>query len=266
MVRRRILNPEQVVEHGPDVALGVPRLALTDVEDHDASGALGVVGRLNGESDAEIALQMDSTNDRSERAREPVSPLLRATVPDEAAHRRSRSPARFPTSSSTSLRTGRGVTTSNSGTFRDDRRVVRAERVRRSSGHEPPVGERDAQTRAVELLEFALVGSVVALKLVDERNDEVALATALSKIGNSLGEVERGVPWNSWPPARRPLHRDNPLLYPFIERWNARTDDLAAWLLLIVSSRSPRRPSMIGSSSSCTSPPRRAVLRSARMR
>jgi len=31
MVRRRILDPEQVVEHGPDVALSVPRLALTDV-------------------------------------------------------------------------------------------------------------------------------------------------------------------------------------------------------------------------------------------
>ena len=82
MVRRRILDPEQVVEHGPDVALGVPRLALTDVEDHDAGGALGVVGRLNGESEPKIALEMDSTNDRSERAREPVcTELLRARVP-----------------------------------------------------------------------------------------------------------------------------------------------------------------------------------------
>jgi len=71
-----------------------------------------------------------------------------------------------------------------------------------------------------------LVGSVVALKLVDKRNDEVALTTSLSKIGNSLGEVEGGVPRNSWPAARRPLHRDDPLLYPFIERRNAHTDDL----------------------------------------
>jgi hypothetical protein len=31
MVRRRVLDPEQVVEHGPDVALRVPRLALADV-------------------------------------------------------------------------------------------------------------------------------------------------------------------------------------------------------------------------------------------
>lgn len=82
MVRRRILDPEQAVEHGPDVALGVPRLALTDVEDHDTGRALGVVGRLNGESDPKTTLQMDCTNDRSERAREPVcAELLRARVP-----------------------------------------------------------------------------------------------------------------------------------------------------------------------------------------
>ena len=72
MVRRRILDPEQVLEHGPDVALGVARLALTDIEDHDTGRALGVVGRLNGESEPKIALEMDSTNDRSERARESV--------------------------------------------------------------------------------------------------------------------------------------------------------------------------------------------------
>jgi len=81
MVRRRILDPEQVVEHGPDVALGVPRLALTDVEDHDTGRALGVVGQLNGEGEPKIALEVDSTNDRSERARESVcTELLRARV------------------------------------------------------------------------------------------------------------------------------------------------------------------------------------------
>jgi hypothetical protein len=31
MVRRRILDPEQIVKHAPDIALGVPRLALTHV-------------------------------------------------------------------------------------------------------------------------------------------------------------------------------------------------------------------------------------------
>lgn len=84
MVRGRILDPEQVVEHGPDVALGVPRLALTDVEDHDMGPALGVVGRLYGESEPKIAFEMDSTNDGSERARESVcAELLRARVPTE---------------------------------------------------------------------------------------------------------------------------------------------------------------------------------------
>ena len=129
-------------------------------------------------------------------------------------------PARFPQACAP----GAGVTTSNSGTF-ERSSVVRAERVGRGSGNEPPLGER-TQTRAVELLEFALVDGFVALKLVDKRNDEVALATALSKIGDSLGEVERGVPRNSWPAARRPLHRDDPLLDPFVERRNAHTDDL----------------------------------------
>ena len=42
------------------------------------------------------------------------------------------------------------------------RTVVRAERVGRCSRHEPPLGER-TQTRAVELLELALVCRVVAL-------------------------------------------------------------------------------------------------------
>ena len=82
MVRRRTLDPEQAVEHGPNVALGVPRLALTDVKDHDAGGALWFVGRLNGEGEPKIALEMDSADDRSERARESVcTELLRARVP-----------------------------------------------------------------------------------------------------------------------------------------------------------------------------------------
>jgi hypothetical protein len=45
-------------------------------------GPSGVLGRLKGESEPKIALEMDSTNDRSERAREPVcTELLRARVP-----------------------------------------------------------------------------------------------------------------------------------------------------------------------------------------
>jgi hypothetical protein len=84
MVRRRILDAEQVMEHGPHIALGVPRLALTDVKDHDAGGALWFVGRLNGEGETKIALEMDSADDRSERARESVcTKLLRARVPTE---------------------------------------------------------------------------------------------------------------------------------------------------------------------------------------
>ena len=141
MVRRRILDPEQVPEHGPDVALGVARLALTDIEDHNAGRALGVVGRLNGESEPKIALEMDSTNDRSERARESVcTELLRARVPTKLLINGS-IPSPFPTSSSTSVRTGRGVTTSNSARL-ERSSVVRAERVGRGSGHEPPLGER----------------------------------------------------------------------------------------------------------------------------
>jgi hypothetical protein len=82
--RRRILDPEQIVEHSPDVALGVARLALTNVKDHDAGGAVGCVGRLNGEGEPKIALEMDSTNDRTERARESVrTELLRAGVSTE---------------------------------------------------------------------------------------------------------------------------------------------------------------------------------------
>src|SRR5205085_2052577 len=75
-------DPEQVVQHGPDVALGMPRLALTDVQDHDAAGAVRFVGGLNAEREPKAALEMDSTNDRSERAGEPVcTQLLRARVP-----------------------------------------------------------------------------------------------------------------------------------------------------------------------------------------
>jgi hypothetical protein len=84
MVRRRTLDPEQAVEHGPNVALRVPRLALTDVKEHNAGGALGFVGVLNGESEPKAALEMESANDRSERAGESVcTELLRARVPTE---------------------------------------------------------------------------------------------------------------------------------------------------------------------------------------
>ena len=84
MVRRRVLDTEQVVEHGPDVALRVPRLALADVKDHNAGGAVGFVGRLNGEGEPKAALEMESANDRSERAGESVcTELLRARVPTE---------------------------------------------------------------------------------------------------------------------------------------------------------------------------------------
>ena len=82
MVRRRILDPEQVVEHGPDVAGSVPRLALTDIKDHDAGGALRFVGRLNGEGEPKTALEMDSADDRSERARESVCTECAAQGPD----------------------------------------------------------------------------------------------------------------------------------------------------------------------------------------
>jgi hypothetical protein len=84
MVRRGILDPEQVVDHGPDVALRMARLALTSVKDHDAGGAPRFVGRLNGEREPKPALEMDSADDRSERARQSVrTELLRARVPTE---------------------------------------------------------------------------------------------------------------------------------------------------------------------------------------
>jgi hypothetical protein len=225
MVRRRVLDPEQVVEQCPDVALRVPRLALADVKDHNAGGALGFVGRLNGEGEPKAALEMESANDRSERTGESVcTELLRARVPTELVMSGS-----IPSPLSHELvyelaHRARGYNL-ELGHLQRRSSVVRTERVRRRSGNQPPLGER-TQPRAVELLELALVDSVVALKLVDKRNDEVALTTAPSEIGNSLGEVERGVPRNSGPTARRPLHRDDALLDPFVECRNADTNDL----------------------------------------
>jgi hypothetical protein len=62
----------------------VPRLALADVKDHNAGGALGFAGRLNGEGEAKIAFETESTNDRRERAGESVcTELLRARVATE---------------------------------------------------------------------------------------------------------------------------------------------------------------------------------------
>ena len=81
MVRGGILDPEQIVDHGPDVALRMARLALTNVKDHDAGGAPRFVGRLNGEREPKAALEVNSADDRSERARESVcTELLRARV------------------------------------------------------------------------------------------------------------------------------------------------------------------------------------------
>ena len=68
MARRRVVNPEQVVHGGPNVAFAVPRLALADVKDHDAGWPLSLVGRLHGEGEAEAPLQADTADDRLERA------------------------------------------------------------------------------------------------------------------------------------------------------------------------------------------------------
>jgi hypothetical protein len=84
MVRRRILDSEQIVEHGPHIALPVARLASAYIQDHNASGNLRFIGRLNGEGEPKVALEMDSADDRSERARESVcTEVRRARVPTE---------------------------------------------------------------------------------------------------------------------------------------------------------------------------------------
>ena len=60
------------------------RLALPHIQDHYAGGNLRLIGRLNGEREAKPPLQMDSADDRSERARESVSTeLRRAGIPTE---------------------------------------------------------------------------------------------------------------------------------------------------------------------------------------
>jgi hypothetical protein len=62
----------------------VARLALTHIQDHYASGDLRSIGRLNGEREPKVPLEMDSADDRSERPRESVcTELRRAGVPTE---------------------------------------------------------------------------------------------------------------------------------------------------------------------------------------
>ncbi len=163
-----------------------------------------------------------------------------------------------------SLRTGGGVTTSYSGND-DAALVLGPEGSRRRRGYEF-VAPRRPEPGAVELLELALVGGVVPLELVNDSNDEVPLPPALAKVGDTLSEVECGVSRD----ARAPLTtRSTGTMRCAIHLSSVGTltrMTFAAWLLLIVSSRSRRRPSMIGSSSCRTSPPLRAVRCSARIR
>jgi hypothetical protein len=62
----------------------VKRFALTHVQDHYASRDLRFIGRLKGEREPKVPFEMDSADDRSERARESVcTELRRARVPTE---------------------------------------------------------------------------------------------------------------------------------------------------------------------------------------
>jgi hypothetical protein len=72
VARGRIVDAEEVMEDGPDVALTMTRLALADIQDDHASP-------LAGERQPEAPAEVYPTYDRLERPGQPVRGELRST-------------------------------------------------------------------------------------------------------------------------------------------------------------------------------------------
>jgi hypothetical protein len=79
VVSRRILHAEEVVQHRPDVALTVARLAQADVQDHNPSRLTRRLWGLHREREPVPAVKVDATHDWFEWPGKPVRPELWST-------------------------------------------------------------------------------------------------------------------------------------------------------------------------------------------
>jgi hypothetical protein len=79
VARGRIVDAEEVMEDGPDVALTMTRLALADIQDDHASPLAAYLSRLHREGQPEAPAEVYPAYDRLERPGQPVRGELRST-------------------------------------------------------------------------------------------------------------------------------------------------------------------------------------------